>query len=365
MSQAKILTVIGTRPQLIKASLLSQAVRGEPKFRRRLVEVLVDTEQHYDERMAKRFFRELKIPRPDYALGVGSGSHAAQTAKMMERLERVMLKEKPSLVVVYGDTNSTLAGALAAVKLNLPVAHIEAGLRSYDLAMPEEVNRILTDRVSRLLFCPTSNAVENLKKEGVRAGVSIVGDLMVELCQNRLGKISERKILSRFRASPQAYFLATVHRAENTDDPKRLSRLLKALSRLDAPVLFPMHPRTRKRVREFHLEGLLKRSKTIQILPPLGYEESLCLQKNARKVLTDSGGVQKEAYILGTPCVTLRETTEWIETLRGGWNLLAGWDSNRMVALAKKPGRPTASRNGFGNGRPSLLILKGIAEFVG
>jgi UDP-N-acetylglucosamine 2-epimerase len=332
----KILTIIGARPQFIKCAPVSA------ELRRRTKEVLVHTGQHYDDGMSAVFFRQLEIPRPDYHLGAGSGPHGQQTGRMLERLERVILKEKPDAVLVYGDTNSTLAGALAAAKLHVPVAHVEAGLRSFNRRMPEEVNRVLTDHVSSWLFCPTPTATANLRAEGVRGKISLVGDVMVDALL-RGEKLARRKsrILARLGLKPRSFFLATIHRAENTDNLAALRRLFAALRRLsrEAPVVLPLHPRTRRRLPALGAGA----ARGLILQPPLPYLDMLALQKNARAVLTDSGGVQKEACWLGTPCVTLRAETEWLETVASGWNTLAGTDPTRIVRAALRRSPPRRS----------------------
>lgn len=319
----KIVTVVGARPQFIKAAAVSRVLREKRE------EILVHTGQHYDGNMSDIFFEELQIPRPDYSLGVGSGSHARQTAAMMVGIEDVLLKEKPDALMVYGDTNSTLAGAIAASKLLIPVIHIEAGLRSFNMAMPEEQNRILTDRVSRLLFCPTDTAVEHLRREGITRGVYQVGDVMCDAVlhySREMERVEPAVFFGRLTGlfgpvAPCArWYLATVHRAENTDSLEKIRAVLAAFEQLDAPVLFPVHPRTKGMVRELQAQNAYRH---ILFVEPIGYLDMLYFTKNAVKVVTDSGGLQKEAYILDTPCVTVRDQTEWVETLRGGHNVLA------------------------------------------
>ena len=348
------LTVVGARPQFIKAAPLSRALRL------RLREVLVHTGQHYDREMSDAFFEELGIPRPDRHLGVGSGSHARMTAAMLEGLEAVMLEVRPDVVLVLGDTNSTLAGALAAAKLQIPVAHVEAGLRSFDARMPEEVNRRLTDHVSELLFCPTPAAVRNLRKEGIVRGVHLVGDVMMDAIRQNLARAERLGAAAPRRGS---FYLATLHRQENTDDPRRLRAILLALAALDRPVVLPLHPRTRERLRRLGLRA----QGSLQLRAPLPYLEMLLLLRRAAAVLTDSGGVQKEAFILGTPCVTLRDTTEWIETLAGGRNRLAGAEPRRIAAAvraARRVRRRRPSGSAYGGGRASERIARLVARFV-
>jgi len=353
MKRPTALTVVGARPQFVKLAPLSRALR------RRMRELLVHTGQHYDREMSDAFFEELRLPRPDRHLGVGSGSHARMTGAMLERLEAVMLELRPDIVVVLGDTNSTLAGALAAAKLQIPVAHVEAGLRSFDARMPEEVNRRLTDHAAQLLFCPTPTAVRNLRREGIVRGVHLVGDVMYDALRQNLARAR------RVAAAPpgDAFYLATLHRQENTDDPRRLRAILGALSALERPVLLPLHPRTRERLRRLGVTP----AGALRLLPPLSYLAMLSLLARARVVLTDSGGVQKEAYVLGTPCVTLRDTTEWTETLARGRNRLAGADPRRIAAAVRSARRlrkrPLLGR-AYGGGKASERVARVIAGFV-
>jgi len=317
------------------------------------------TGQHYDSEMSESFFKELRIPKPDMNLGVGSGSPAEQTAKMLVGIEGITEKVRPDLLLVYGDTNSTLAGALVASKLHIPLVHIEAGLRSYDRQMPEEVNRVVTDRLSALLFCPTRKAQGNLAREGIKEGVFVVGDVMYDLLCSYLPRV--KKIdLDPWGVTCQKYYLATVHRAGNADDPKRLSRLLEGFGRLEFPVVFPVHPRTRKAIEALGRKPL---PKNIHFVSPVGYLEMLALESKAKAVLTDSGGVQKEAYWLGVPCVTLREETEWVETLVGGWNVLAGSEPARIAKAAQRPGPKEGRREALGNGHAAEPIVRVMRSF--
>jgi UDP-N-acetylglucosamine 2-epimerase len=348
--------VVGARPQFVKAAPLSRALR------RRVRQVLVHTGQHYDRDMSQAFFDELGIPRPDRHLGLGSASHGAMTGRMLEALEAVMVETRPRLVVVLGDTNSTLAGALAAAKLGIPVAHVEAGLRSYDPAMPEEINRRLTDHVSRLLFCPTPTAVANLRAEGITRGVHRVGDVMMDAVRQNLARARRRPRPPGAPAS-RSYYLATLHRQENVDDPRRLTALLCALEALPHPTVLPVHPRTRKAIGRL---GLRPRG-FLRLRPPATYLEMLVLVSGARAVLTDSGGVQKEAFILGTPCVTLRETTEWVETLEGGANRLAGADPARIRRAVRdlERARPRWSPGRvYGRGQASEAVARVVSRFL-
>jgi len=309
-------------------------------------EILVHTGQHYDYLLSEVFFRDLGIPAPDYHLDIGSGSHGVQTGRMLAAVEEVIAKEEPDLVLVYGDTNSTLAGALAAAKVHVPVAHVEAGLRSFDRRMPEEVNRVLTDHCSDLLFCPTATAVANLAAEGVTAGVHLTGDVMVDALQQNLPLAKERSTaLIDLGLSPKGYFLATVHRASNTDDPAALRAIMDAFARLDAPVVFPVHPRTRKKFAEYGIAP----AANVSVVEPLPYFDMLALLSGARAVLTDSGGVQKEAYILEVPCVTLRENTEWVALPRRGGPATRAGSTPPGSATGMQP---RGSRRSSGNLNP-------------
>jgi len=349
----KVLSIVGARPQFVKCAPVSREIRKVHE------EVLVHTGQHYDCLLSEVFFRDLGIPAPDYHLDIGSGSHGVQTGRMLAAVEEVIGKEEPDLVLVYGDTNSTLAGALAAAKVHVPVAHVEAGLRSFDRRMPEEVNRVLTDHCSDILFCPTATAVANLAAEGVTAGVHLTGDVMVDALRENLPLAKERSTaLTDLGLSRKGYYLATVHRAGNTDDPAALRAIMEAFSRLDAPVVFPVHPRTRKKFTEYGITP----AANVRVVEPLPYFDMLALLSGARAVLTDSGGVQKEAYILEVPCVTLRENTEWVETLEDGWNVLVGADADRIVAEAERGGGGRHSAR-FGDGHAAARIAAIIREF--
>jgi UDP-N-acetylglucosamine 2-epimerase len=326
------------------------------ELRQRHTEVLVHTGQHYDDLLSDIFFRDLHLPAPDLNLGVGSASHAVQTARMLERLEGVMEEQRPDCVIVFGDTNSTLAGALAAAKLALPVAHVEAGLRSHDRSMPEEVNRVVTDHLSAYLFAPTATAVDCLAAEGITEGVHRVGDLMYDALLATLPLVERRQeeVLRARGVERGEYYLATIHRQANTDDHGVLRRLFQALSFLDLPVVLPLHPRTLAAARE----AAVLPGDNLRISEPVGYIEMLALERNARAVLTDSGGVQREAYFLEVPCVTLREETEWPETLKSGWNVLAGSDPARIVAAARRPRPLEAPERAFGDGRAAARIVE-------
>ena len=345
----KIVSVVGARPQFIKAAVVSRVLRGRHQ------EILLHTGQHYDDEMSGVFFRELDLPRPDINLGVGSGSHARQTGEMLIGIEPVLLREKPDGVLIYGDTNSTLAGALAAAKLGIPLAHVEAGLRSFNRAMPEEINRVVADHLSDLLFCPTRTAVENLAREGITAGVHRVGDVMYDLLLQSL-PLAERTstILERLGLQPGAYLLATVHRASNTDLRENLAGILAGLGATGETVVLPLHPRTRHALAGW---GLVPAEK-VRLIEPVGYLDMLVLEKNARLILTDSGGVQKEAYWLGIPCVTLREETEWVETVEAGWNVLVGTSVEHLVAAVHSFHPPGEQPALFGDGRAGEQIVR-------
>jgi UDP-N-acetylglucosamine 2-epimerase len=356
----KLLTVVGARPQFIKAAAVSRVLR------RRATEVLLHTGQHYDYGMSEVFFRELSLPAPDYNLGVGSGNHGAQTAQMITAIEEIILKEKPDIMLVYGDTNSTLAGALSAVKLHIPIAHVEAGLRSYKKTMPEEINRVLTDHCSALLFCPTSTAVVNLAKEGITGGVHNVGDVMYDALLYYTADSAEHSaIFGRLSISPRHYYLATIHRAENTDKPERLSALIEAVCEAPEPVVLPLHPRTRAIIAGGPLEDKLKKAPHVTITEPVGYLEMLQLEKHARAIVTDSGGIQKEAYLLGVPCITLRDETEWVETVEAGANILAGARKEIIVKAMADFTLDGKERPPFyGDGRASEKITDLLCNFI-
>jgi UDP-GlcNAc3NAcA epimerase len=367
----KLITIIGARPQFIKAAPFSKV------FRQKHTEILVHTGQHYDDNMSDIFFGELNIPKPDYHLGIGSDNHGKQTGRMLEKIEEVILDEKPEAALVYGDTNSTLAGALAASKLHIPVIHVEAGLRSYNKRMPEEQNRVLTDHISTLLMCPTKTAVNNLLKEGIVKGVYNTGDVMYDavlynaklakekqgfnLYLDNLLSLEEKDVNNVRSLSPEKYYLATVHRAENTDTHEKLKTILSAFTNLDVPVLFPIHPRTRGVVEMLGLSP-----PNVLFIEPVGYLEMITLTRNARKVLTDSGGLQKEAYFLDTPCVTLRDQTEWLETLEGGWNILSSINKKEIIEKVQKPFiiNKKQRKDVFGDGKAAEKIVKILEDKI-
>ena len=344
----KVLTVVGARPQFIKAAPVSRALRRTHE------EVLVHTGQHYDDNMSDIFFRELEIPAPDVNLEVGSGPHGAQTGAMMTRLEKVVLDARPDLVLVYGDTNSTLAGALVATKLHIRVAHVEAGLRSFDRRMPEEINRILTDHVSDVLFCPTDVAARNLEREGVTTGVHVVGDVMYDAFLHNVEAARKRaRAVQELGLERDGFVLATIHRAENTDDAARLRAIMRGLGESGQQVVMPLHPRTRARLGE-------DAGPSIRIIDPVGYLDMLALEDAAALIATDSGGVQKEAFFAGKPCVTLRDSTEWTETVEAGWNTLVGADAER-IADAVRAFRPSHARpDVFGDGHAAEKMVAAL-----
>ena len=356
MVQMKVATIVGARPQFIKIAPVSR------ELRRSFEEIVIHTGQHYDYEMDRIFFEQLNIPTPDYHLGVGSGTHGYQTGEMLRRIEDVLLKEKPDVVLVFGDTNSTLAGALAAVKLHIKVAHVEAGLRSFDRRMPEEVNRVLTDHVSDLLFAPTSTAVENLKREGIAEGVHLTGDVMVDALNYNIRVAEASDILDKLGIKPKEYLLATIHRPENTDSLVNLRSIIEAFVESQELIVFPAHPRTINALKRCDLYE--KASKNLMLVKPLGYLDMLKLEKNARKILTDSGGVQKEAYLLKVPCITLRETTEWVETVDDGWNVLVGADKERILhALREFEPSGKVHTEKFGDGKASRRIAGILVDF--
>jgi UDP-N-acetylglucosamine 2-epimerase len=344
----KIVSVVGARPQFIKAAPVTKSIREAGHH-----EIQVHTGQHYDREMSQVFFEELAMPEPAVNLGIGSGSHACQTGQMMIGIEQVLLREKPDWALVYGDTNSTLAGALAAVKLGIPLAHVESGLRSFNRQMPEEHNRVLTDHCADLLLCPTQTAVKNLAIEGIFKSVELVGDTMFDaVLQFAEAARSRSRILANLKLSPRSFSLVTIHRPYNTDIPGNLDRLMQAIGQLGEPAVFPVHPRTRQ-----HLDTSAIPSNLICI-DPVGYLDMLMLEQNARIILTDSGGIQKEAFFFEVPCVTLRPETEWLETVNAGWNVVTGTDTEAIVSAAKNrewPADPPPQVFGAGDAAPRIV----------
>lgn len=367
----KIVSIIGARPQFIKAAAVSRVIAENYNDcpDRAITEVIVHTGQHYDKNMSQLFFDELDIPHPDYNLGIGSGSHGEQTGKMLEKIEGVLIREEPDYCLVYGDTNSTLAGALAAAKLRVCIAHVEAGLRSFNRKMPEEINRVVTDHISDLLFCPTETSVRNLSEEGITSGVHLIGDVMFDCMRfyTERAKTIEQKTLRTLDIRPQSYYLATVHRAENTNDSAKLTNIFQAFEEIateDCPVVLPLHPRTVKYAQKHNLEF----NNCVRIIQPVSYFEMVVLEKNARLILTDSGGIQKEAYWLNVPCITLRDETEWIETVESGWNILAGADKHRIVDGVRDSKRKlsTNQESLYGDGdaaKQIYRVLQGVKSY--
>jgi UDP-GlcNAc3NAcA epimerase len=337
----KVVTVIGARPQFIKAAAVSR------ELRKRHQELLVHTGQHYDYKMSGIFFDGLDLPMPDVNLEVGSSSHGCQTGAMLSKIEEVLVAERPDWMLVYGDTNSTLAGALAASKLSIPVAHVEAGLRSFNRRMPEEINRVVADHLSNVLLCPSQTAVDNLANEGIQSNVHLVGDVMLDVLNwARARTAGVANGIDRLGLEKGRYVLATIHRAENTDDNARLAGILEALNALAEPVVFPVHPRTRKIIG--NVNGRL--GSHVHLVDPVGYLEMVATSAAARVILTDSGGLQKEAYWLGVPCVTLRDETEWVETVAAGWNILVGSDRRRILDAARHFAPTGARPSLYGDG---------------
>jgi UDP-N-acetylglucosamine 2-epimerase len=343
----KIVSIVGARPQFIKAAAVSRLLRE------RHTEILVHTGQHYDYEMSGIFFDGLELPRPEVNLGVGSGSHGAQTGAILKGVEDLLLAERPDYLLIYGDTNSTLAGALAASKLSVPVAHVEAGLRSFNRSMPEEINRVVADHLSNLLLCPSDTAIGNLCAEGITQNVHLVGDVMLDVLNWAKQRLSAKpsEILQRLGLKKQCYLLATMHRSENTDDSARLSHIVNALNLLREPVVFPIHPRARKVIADAHCPF----ESHVRLIEPVGYLDMVALTSAARTVLTDSGGLQKEAYWLGVPCLTMRDETEWVETVEAGWNTLVGSDTEKIVkavdSFVPSGSRPSLYGDGFAAAR--------------
>ncbi|TXH02106.1 MAG: UDP-N-acetylglucosamine 2-epimerase (non-hydrolyzing) [Candidatus Moraniibacteriota bacterium] len=361
----KIVTVVGARPQFIKAAALSRAIGVHNQTAAESIEeIIVHTGQHYDENMSDVFFEQMNIPRPAYRFEVAGRSHGAMTGGMLADIEEVVLKEAPDWLLVYGDTNSTIAGALAAAKLHVPVAHVEAGLRSFNKRMPEEINRILTDHISGLLLCPTDLAVQNLRNEGVVENVLNVGDVMydVSLFYRDISK-EQSDVMSRLGLSDGGYALSTVHRAENTDNPERLSNIVKALSKVaeSLPIVLPLHPRTRKYLNDSGLIAQL--GERVILVDPLPFLDMVRLEQSAQVIFTDSGGVQKEAYFYNVPCITLRDETEWIETVESGWNTLVGADQQKIVQAFECLNRPNLSSQVYGDGKASEKIVNALVNY--
>ncbi len=352
----RILTVVGNRPQFIKAAAVSGPLRERHE------EILVHTGQHYDDSLSRVFFTELGLARPDRELGIGGGGNTSQTARMLAALESLLVELAPDAVLVYGDTNSTLAGGLAAAQVGVPVIHVEAGMRSFDWTMPEELNRVLSDHLAELLLCSSQTAADNLRAESVAGTIEVVGDVMVDVALRwQPAARVDASVPAAYRVSPGGYLLLTAHRAGNVDDPERLRTLVALVAALPAPVLFPLHPRTRARLLDAGLLEQLEHSDAVRLTEPLGYAEFSALVCQARAVLTDSGGVQKEAYLAGVPCVTLRANTEWVETVETGWNTLVDLDADAaLAALERAPPaeRPTL----YGDGHAAERCVEAIGR---
>ncbi|WP_421911079.1 non-hydrolyzing UDP-N-acetylglucosamine 2-epimerase [Marinobacter sp.] len=347
----KVITVIGARPQFIKAAVVSRAFA---KYRPDVQEIIVHTGQHYDANMSDVFFEELDIPRPDYNLGVGGGTHGQNTGRMIEKLEGLMMEVRPAWVLVFGDTDSTLAGALAAAKLHIPVAHVEAGLRSYNRKMPEEINRVLTDHIAELLFAPTENGRKNLLEEGVPAEkIKLVGDVMHDAALFYTEKARKPKLPTEFDLEGEGFVLCTIHRAENTDDPRRLKSIFQGLEDSGAQILLPMHPRTQTKV----LDSEISIADNIWVIDPVGYLEMIWLEANCRCVATDSGGVQKEAFFFKKPCKTMRYETEWVELVESGWNRLVGASAKEITDALTSISLPISTNSLYGDGNAGEKIV--------
>ena len=354
----RILTVVGNRPQFIKAAAVSGALRARHE------EILVHTGQHYDDSLSRVFFTELGLARPERELGIGGGSNTSQTARMLAALEPLLAELQPDAALVYGDTNSTLAGALAAAQARVPVVHVEAGMRSFDRAMPEELNRVLTDHLADLLLCSSQTAAQNLAAESVPGEVRVVGDVMVDVALRWQPAASERSEVPRaYGVEPGDYLLLTAHRAGNVDEPTRLRALLELIEALPGPVLFPLHPRTRERLAAAELLARLQAVPGLHVTEPLGYAEFTALLCQARAVLTDSGGVQKEAYLAGVRCVTLRASTEWVETVEAGWNTLVDLDAGAALRALERPA-PMQRPALYGDGHAAERCVEAIGELA-
>jgi len=359
VSRLKIISVVGARPQFIKAAPVSRALRENHE------ELLVHSGQHYDYAMSDVFFEQLGIPKPNFNLAVGSGSHARQTGEMMPLLEELFIEQRPDAVLVYGDTNTTLAGALAASKLGVPVAHVEAGLRSFNRNMPEEINRVVVDHISELLLVPTRAGVANLEAEGITDGVALVGDVMLDTARFFAENIDASATLEQFEVEAGQFYFATVHRAGNSDSRVLLGQIVEAFAQVDKPVVWAIHPRTRKNLEDFGLMDTVESAENIRPVPPVSYIETVSLLRSSAGLLTDSGGMQKEAYFFGVPCVTLREETEWIETVELGWNRLTGADTKRILAAVAQMDRPSVRPAVYGDGHAAESIAQALEERFG
>ncbi len=353
----RIASVVGARPQFVKLAPLHRELVKRHRH------IIVHTGQHYDYKMSQVFFEELRIPEPDHNLGVGSGSHGEQTGRMLSAIEEVFMRERPDMVLVYGDTNSTLAGALAATKLLIPVAHVEAGLRSHRRGMPEEINRVLTDHMADLLLCPTELAMANLRKEGVEKGCHLVGDPMAQVLLE-IEPLLDPAVPERFGTRRGGYVLATIHRQENADSRENMESIIDAMLEYDGDMVLPLHPRTAKNLRSWGALSRLEAADHIKLAEPQGFLAFTSLERHARMVMTDSGGVQKEAYFFRVPCVTVRDETEWVETLEGGWNVLTGADKGRIAAALQRPRPKAEPRLTYGDKHVSQRIVECMEAFM-
>ncbi len=349
----KIISIVGARPQFIKYAALTEEIS------KNFQDVLIHTGQHYDDSMSSIFFNELKIHNPDYNLEVGSGTHGFQTGEMLKKIEPILIKEKPDFVLVYGDTNSTLAGALAAIKLNIPVAHIEAGLREFDKTIPEEINKIVVDHISTILFPPSKTGVKNLKNEGINKNVHFIGDITLDLAKKiASNKVSNIECLKKFNLTAKNYYFFTMHRQKNTEDARRLKNILNFLEEFnEKTIIFPIHPRTMKTIIQHNYFEKLQKNPFLKIIEPVGYFDSIVLINNAIKTITDSGGVIKESYFLKTPCIIIDDTTEWVETVEDGWSNIAGANKDRIFEEIRKNKIPTIHRNVYGNGQSGKKVI--------
>lgn len=347
----KIVSIIGARPQFIKVAMVNRAFKDQVKH------IMIHSGQHYDWKMSQIFFDQLGINEPDHNLDVGSGTHAYQTAEGMKRLEPVLEQESPDCILVYGDTNTTLAGAITASKLGIKLGHVEAGLRSYNRSMPEEINRVITDHCSNILFCPTKKSISNLKTEGITNNVHFTGDIMYDTLKYHINRSNkESEILNENNLEPYNYILLTLHRPQNVDDPKKLSNIIKALSQVKFQIIWPAHPRVKK-----GLDNICKTKslpQNITIIEPVGYLDMLLLESKAIRIITDSGGIQKEAYLLKRPCITIRPDTEWTETVTSGWNVLVDNNSDKIIKAANNFTPNGEQEQFYGNGEAGTIIAE-------
>ena len=352
----QIVSLVGARPQFIKMPLLSSELRKHHK------EIIVHTGQHYDDEMSDIFYRDLQIPKPHYNLNIGSGSHGYQIGNMLISFEKLLLNLKPDLVIIFGDTNSTVAGAIAASRLNIPLAHVEAGLRNYDKSIPEEINRLIADHLSNLLFCPTNTAVKNLNMEGIKKGVHLSGDLMNDVLLHNREYFQKSNILSELNLTEGDFIISTIHRPRNTDNVEALKRILEAFLETHETIVLPLHPRTQKVVKENNLEKMIK-NKNVMILNPLGYFDFMKLLMNAKKVVTDSGGIQKEAYILKVPCITLFNSTSWVETVTDGWNVLVESNKEKIIKMINSFEPKGNQKDHYGDGKAFKKVCDLIDDY--